>query len=76
MYTPQDYLLFFLAIALFLGGLALLGTTIEWRENRKAKRRERQLHNLNRREDFRRKHASYLAQMQEVLESVERRKSA
>lgn len=49
MYTPQDYLLFFLAIALFLGGLALLGTIIEWRENRKAKQRERQLHNLNRR---------------------------
>ena len=76
MYTPQDYLLFFLAIALFLGGLALLGTTIEWRENRKAKQRERQLHNLNRREDFRRRHASYLAQMQEMLESVEGRKGA
>ena len=76
MYTPQDYLLFFLAIALFLGGLALLGTSIEWRENRKAKRRERQLHNLNRREDFRRRHASYLAQMQEVLESVEGREGA
>ncbi|MCI9192012.1 MAG: hypothetical protein HFE92_01265 [Acutalibacter muris] len=76
MYTPQDYLLFFLAIVLFLGGLALLGTSIEWRENRKAKRRERQLHNLNRREDFRRRHASYLAQMQEMLESVEGRKGA
>ena len=76
MYTPQDYLLFFLAIVLFLGGLALLGTIIEWRENRKAKRRERQLHNLNRREDFRRRHASYLAQMQEMLESVEGRKGA
>lgn len=76
MYTPQDYLLFFLAVALFLGGLALLGTIIEWRENRKAKRRERQLHNLNRREDFRRRHASYLAQMQEMLGSVDGRKSA
>ena len=76
MYTPQDYLLFFLAIVLFLGGLALLGTSIEWRGNRKAKRRERQLHNLNRREDFRRRHASYLAQMQEMLESVEGRKGA
>lgn len=76
MYTPQDYLLFFLALALFLGGLALLGTIIEWRENRKAKRRERQLHNLNRREDFRRRHASYLAQMQEMLGSVDGRKSA
>ena len=41
MYTPQDYLLFFLALALFLGGVALLGTFIEWRENRKAKRQDR-----------------------------------
>lgn len=76
MYGPQDYILFFLAIALFLGGLALLGTFIEWQEKRKAKRQERQLHRLNRREDFRRRHASYLAQMQEVLESVEGRKGA
>ncbi len=76
MYGPQDYILFFLALAIFLGGLALLGTIIEWRENRKAKRQERQLHNLNRREDFRRRHTSYLAQMQEMLESVEGRKGA
>ena len=68
MYGPQDYILFFLALALFLGGLALLGTIIEWRE--------RQLHWLNRREDFHRRHANYLAQMQEVLESVEGRKGA
>ena len=57
-------------------GLALLGTIIEWRENRKAKQREHQLHNLNRREEFHRRHASYLAQMQEMLESVEGRKGA
>ncbi len=76
MYGPQDYILFFLALALFLGGLALLGTIIEWREDRKSKRRERQLHWLNRREDFHRRHANYLAQMQEVLESVEGRKGA
>jgi hypothetical protein len=76
MYGPQDYILFFLALALFLGSLALLGTIIEWRENRKAKRQEYQLRRLNRREDFRRRHASYLAQMQEVLESVEGRKGA
>ena len=42
MYTPQDYLLFFLAIALFLGGLALLGSIIEWRENKETKRRGNQ----------------------------------
>ncbi|RKJ41955.1 hypothetical protein D7X94_00290 [Acutalibacter sp. 1XD8-33] len=76
MYGPQDYILFFLALALFLGGLALLGTIIEWQENRKAKRQERQLHRLNRREDSHRRHANYLAQMQEVLESVEGRKGA
>lgn len=76
MYTTQGYILFFLAIALFLGGLALLGVIIEWQEKRKAKRREYQLHRLNRRADWRRQHNTYLAQMQEVLESVERRKSA
>ena len=43
MYTPQDYLLFFLAIALFLGVLALLGTVIDWREDRKTRQRERWL---------------------------------
>ncbi len=76
MYGPQDYILFFSAIALFLGGLALLGTIIDWLEKRKTKRQEYKLHRLNRREDFRRRHASYLAQMQEVLESVEGRKGA
>ena len=76
MYTPQDYILFFLTIALFLGGLALLGTIIEWRENRKAKRREYQLHNLTRREDIRRRCDSYLAQTQKVLDGVEGRRSA
>lgn len=76
MYSPQDYILFFSAIALFLGGLALLGTIIEWLEKRKAKRQEYQLHRLNRREDWRRQHNTYLAQMQEVLESVEGRKGA
>ena len=76
MYGPQDYILFFLALALFLGGLALLGTIIEWRENRKAKRQAHRLHRLIRREDFHRRHANYLAQMQEVLESVEGRRSA
>lgn len=76
MYGPQDYILFFSAIALFLGGLALLGVIIEWLEKRKAKRQEYQLHRLNRREDWRRQHNTYLAQMQEVLESVEGRKGA
>ncbi|MCI8921143.1 MAG: hypothetical protein HFE88_04620 [Acutalibacter sp.] len=76
MYSPQDYILFFSAIALFLGGLALLGAIIAWREKKKAKRQEYQLHRLNRREDWRRQHNTYLAQMQEVLESVEGRKGA
>lgn len=76
MYGPQDYILFFSAITLFLGGLALLGTIIEWLEKRKAKWQEYQLHRLNRREDWRRQHNTYLAQMQEVLESVEGRKGA
>lgn len=76
MYGPQDYILFFLAIALFLGGLALLGAIVEWQENRKAKWREHQLHNLNRREEWRRRHANYLAHMQEMLDSVEGRRSA
>lgn len=76
MYGSQDYILFFLALALFLGGLALLGTIIEWQEDRKAKRQEYRLHRLNRREDFRRRHNTYLAQMQEMLESVEGRKGA
>ena len=76
MYSPQDYILFFSAIALFLGGLALLVAIIAWREKKKAKRQEYQLHRLNRREDWRRQHNTYLAQMQEVLESVEGRKGA
>ena len=76
MYSPQDYILFFSAIALFLGGLALLGAIIAWREKKKAKRQEYQLHRLNRREDWRRQHNTYLAQMQEVLESVVGRKGA
>lgn len=76
MYTLQDYALFFLAIIFLLIGLAMLGTIIEWQENRKAQRRKRQLHNLNCRKDFRRRHANYLAQMQEVLDNVERRRSA
>ena len=76
MYTPQDYILFFLTIALFLGGLALLGPIIEWRENRKAKRREYQLTAPLRREDIRRRCDSYLAQTQKVLDGVEGRRSA
>ena len=76
MYGPQDYILFFSAVALFLGGLALLGAIIDWLEKREAKRQEYQLHRLNRREDWRRQHNTYLAQMQEVLESVEGRKGA
>ena len=76
MYPPQDYLLFFLAIALFLGVLALLGTVIDWREDRKTRQRERWLHSLNRREDLRRQCDSYLARTQEILASVEGRKSA
>ena len=76
MYTPQDYLLFLLAIVLILGGLPLLGTLVEWRENRKAKRREYQLHNLNRREDIRRRCDSYLDQTQKVLAGIEGRRSA
>lgn len=75
MYTCEDYILFALAIIVILGGLGLLGTIIEWRENRKAKRQEYQLHNLNHREDFRRRHSNHLAQMQEVLERAEGRKS-
>ncbi len=71
MYTTQDYILFCLAIILFLGGLALLGTIIEWQEKRKAKRRELQLRNLNRREEWRRQHTAYIAHMEEVLERVE-----
>ena len=76
MYTTQDYILFFLAIAFCLGSLALLGTIIEWQENRKARRRKRQLHNLNRHQDLRRRHQVYLAQMEEVLERVNGRHSA
>lgn len=76
VYTTQDYILFLLAIVLFPSGLALLGTIIAWREKRKAKRQEYQLHRLNRREDWRRQHNTYLAQMQEVLENVEGRKGA
>ena len=51
MYTPQDYLLFFLAIALFLGVLALLGTVIDWREDRKT--RQRDAHRTNKNEHHR-----------------------
>lgn len=76
MYTTQDYILFFLAIILFFSGLALMGAIVEWQENRKAKRRERQLHNLNHWEDLRRRHNNYLTKMQEVLESAERGRSA
>lgn len=76
MYGPQDYILFFLAIALFLGGLALLGAILEWQEKRKVKRQEYQLHRLNRREEWHRQHNTYLTKMQEVLDSVEGRKSA
>lgn len=76
MYTAQDYILFFLAIILFLGGLALLGAIIEWRDKRLAKRRELQLKNLNRREEWRRQHTAYIAHMEEVLERVEGGKGA
>lgn len=76
MYTQEDYILFFLAIALCLGGLALMGAIVEWQENRKAKRRERQLHNLNHWEDLRHRHNNYLTKMREVLESAERGRSA
>lgn len=76
MYGPQDYILFFLAIILFLGGLALLGAIIEWRDKRLAKRRELQLKNLNRREEWRRQHTAYIAHMEEVLERVEGGKGA
>ncbi len=75
-YTNEDYILFFLAIALFLGGLALLGAVIEWHEKRQAERRERRLRSLNRHEELRRRHNNYLAQMHEVLESIDRGRSA
>lgn len=76
MYTREDYILFFLAIVLIFGGLALLGAVIEWREKRKAIRRERQLRSLNRREEMQRRHKVYLAQMNEVLDSVNRGRDA
>lgn len=73
--TQEDYILFFLAIALFLFGLALLGAIIKWRERQAAKRRKQQLRNLNRREDWRRQHNAYIAHMEEVLGSVGRGRS-
>ena len=76
MYGPQYYILFCLAIILFLSGLALLGTIVEWQEKRKARRRELQLRNLNRREEWRRQHTAYIAHMEEVLERVEGGKGA
>lgn len=72
-YSEEDYILFFLAIALFLGGLALLGIIIECLGNRKARRQEDKLHSLNRREEWHRQHNTYLAKMQEVLDSIEGR---
>jgi hypothetical protein len=54
MYTRADYILFLLALIAIFGGLALLGKAVEWREDRKTRQRERQLHSLNRREDLRR----------------------
>ena len=50
MYGPQDYILFCLAIVLLLSGLALLGTIVEWREKRKAKRQEQQHKKLHRKD--------------------------
>lgn len=67
MYTNEDYILFFLAIALFLLGLPLMGAIMKWWEKRKAERREYQLHTLNHREEWRRRHNIYLARMREVL---------
>ena len=75
-YTSEDYILFFLAIILIFGGLGLLGAISEWQENRKEKRRECQLQNLNHYEDLRRRHKAFLIQMNEVLESVNGRRSA
>jgi len=76
LYTSEDYFLFYLALILFFGILALLDGIIEWREKRKAIRRERQLRSLNRREEMQRRHKVHLAQMNEVLDSVNRERDA
>ncbi len=72
MYTREDYILFTLAIILILAGLALLGCLLEWHDRWVAARRKQQLKTLNRRQDLRRRHHAYLAQMGAVLESIGR----
>ncbi len=71
-YSGGDYILFYLAIILFFGGLALLGAIIEWQEKREAKKRQHQLRCLNHCEELRRRHNAYMAQMNEALDSLNR----
>lgn len=68
MYTAQDYILFYLSIALFWGGLALLGAIIEWREGRQ-QAREFMEENRRKFQLPRRRRVSYVQEWEEILEN-------
>lgn len=74
-YTDEDYILFFLAIILAFGGLALLGAIIEWWEKRQAQKKFRE----DNKQAFqlpRRRSKTYVQEWDEVLESLQGKKSA
>lgn len=67
MYSAEDYILFFLAVILFFGVLALLGAIIEHRENRQAWKKYQE----ENRQFFRapkRQGRSYVQEWDEILE--------
>ena len=76
MYTNQDYILFILALVLFMLGLALIDLLIKLQERWTIRKSELKLRNLNRYEDLRRRHRSFLADMDMVLAKVERGRDA
>ncbi len=78
-YTPEQYMLFLLALAGLLAFIclaALLNKLSDWWQERRLERQREQLRAQNHHADLRRRHQNYLASMTEVLESLDGRKSA
>ena len=71
MYTNQDSILFILALVLFMLGLALIDLLIKLQESWALKQNKRKLQSLNRYEDLRRRHKSFLAGMSRVLAELQ-----
>ncbi len=76
MYTNQDYILFILALILFILGLALIDLLIKLQERWALRQNKSKLQSLNRYEDLRRRHSNFLTDMGRVLAETEKGRDA